>query len=140
MEEGEQTEYFKKLSDRNLEQCGTLAEQLICLRNDLDRSRFDVLRIQRQRSSSLRQGKNSSMEIESEINSEFIEPEVPPQPAKIEKWVNKGSPSLNKSTNYTKPNEEENKRVVSELDYNRKKLPPKVASILKNNKGNVLNY
>jgi len=110
------------------------------LRNDLDKSRFDVLRIQRQRSSSLRPEKNNSMEIDSEVNSEFIEPEIPPQPTKVEKCANKRSPSLNKSTNYSKLNEEENNRIVSELDYSRKKLPPKVPSILKNNKSNVLNY
>ena len=37
------------MSKENIEQCGTLAEQLICLRNDLDKSHFDILRIKRKK-------------------------------------------------------------------------------------------
>ncbi len=47
------TELLRRLSHKQVEQYGTLAEQLICLRGDLDKSRFDMLRIQRQHSTSL---------------------------------------------------------------------------------------
>ena len=88
-EDGEQTEYFKKLSDQNLEQCGTLAEQLICLRNDLDKSHFDILRIQRERSNSFATSKDCSFDLDMknhETNSDFMEPEIQPKPAKMEVW------------------------------------------------------
>lgn len=130
-EEGEQTEYFKKLSDRNLEQCGTLAEQLICLRSDLDRSRFDVLRIQRLNSASQPPSKNSSVELSAQ-SREFAESEALGLGG-VEGWGRR-SPALNKSTGYSGRREfggEDPFKLAGESL--RAKLPPKVPSILKHN-------
>lgn len=71
-------EYFRRMSAKNLEQCGTLAEQLICLRNDLDKSHFDMLKIKKQSTSSLSCYHNASFESElkkTESSLDLLQPE-----------------------------------------------------------------
>jgi len=74
-EEECQTDFFRKMSVKNLEQCGTLAEQLISLRTDLDRSNLNVMRMQRQRCYSL------NPPCESVFSPK---PEEPPRPMKMD--------------------------------------------------------
>jgi hypothetical protein len=74
-EEECQTDFFRKMSVKNLEQCGTLAEQLISLRTDLDRSNLNVMRMQRQRCNSL------NPTYESVLSPK---PEEPPKPMKMD--------------------------------------------------------
>jgi len=89
-----QTEFFKKMSEKNLEQAGTLAEQLICLRSDLDRSHFDILRIQRQRSTSLSACGTYTSELglkKSESDCELLKPNIhPPKPLKMDSFNTAG--------------------------------------------------
>ncbi len=84
------SEFFKKQSQKSLEQCGTLAEQLICLRNDLDRSHFDMIKIQRQRSTSLTSYYSCSPSLpltKSESEFELLMPEEPPRPTQPDSRV-----------------------------------------------------
>ena len=39
--------FYKKLSEHHLQECSGLAEQLICLRSDLEKSNLDFMRMQR---------------------------------------------------------------------------------------------
>ena len=70
-----QAEFFRKMSVKNLEQCGTLAEQLICLRSDLDRSNLNVLKMQRIRCNSI------SPSAETVFSPK---PQEPPHPIKMD--------------------------------------------------------
>lgn len=47
----EESEYYKKLAEAKFRECSALAEEIICLRTDLDRSHTNYLRIQRQHGS-----------------------------------------------------------------------------------------
>ena len=80
-----QIDYFKKMSAKNLEQFGSLAEQLICLRNDLDKSHFDIMKIQRQKSVSTENNIESTFDSKyNKQDMEILRPEQPPCP---EPWV-----------------------------------------------------
>lgn len=47
----ELAEHFEKLADTRFKECSALAEEIICLRTDLDRSHSNFLRIQREQGS-----------------------------------------------------------------------------------------
>lgn len=47
------TNYYKNLSKSQLEACSSLAEQLICLRNDLDKTHVENIKIQKMHNRSL---------------------------------------------------------------------------------------
>jgi len=57
-------ECLKKMSVKNLEQCGRMAEQLICLRNDLDHSHFSILKMKKQSANILAHNQNTSFDSE----------------------------------------------------------------------------
>jgi len=44
-------EHYQKLADVRFKECSALAEEIICLRTDLDRSHSNYLRIQREQNS-----------------------------------------------------------------------------------------
>ena len=46
------TEYYKKMSERQLKESSKLAEQLICLRSDMEKQHVEIIRHRRQNSSS----------------------------------------------------------------------------------------
>ncbi len=46
------TEYYKKMSEKHLKESSRLAEQLICLRSDLEKQNVEIIRQHRQNSSS----------------------------------------------------------------------------------------
>ena len=62
LEEGQKNqeiaEHYQKLADVRFKECSALAEEIICLRTDLDRSHSNYLRIQREQGS----GKKSNQE------------------------------------------------------------------------------
>ena len=55
VEEGQKqkqlAEHYQKLADVRFKECSALAEEIICLRTDLDRSHSNYLRIQREQNS-----------------------------------------------------------------------------------------
>ena len=117
-----QTQFFKKMSEKNLEQCGTLAEQVICLRNDLDRSNLDILKIQKQRSSSVTSFYNGSPAFalrKSESNFELLKPDAPPpKPQKLETWSMAGHSRGDSKS-----------EVHDENDVNRSFVVPRTSSL-----------
>jgi len=59
----EEAEYYRKLSEAKFKECSALAEEIICLRTELDRSHSNYLRIQREQLSQLSGSKPNSSQV-----------------------------------------------------------------------------
>jgi len=63
----EDSHYYKALSDAKFKECSSLAEEIICLRTDLDRSHSNFLRVQREQKTG--NSDNNNMEKSQSVNS-----------------------------------------------------------------------
>ena len=118
--------FYKQLSQKRLEQCSSFAEQLICLRNDLDKSSLNCIKMQRQHSFSTDSMMSSSpprlATQKSEDESDLVS-DNPPKPLAIQPRPTPADCSLTPNANrvdrsFMHPRPDERRRALNVSDSN----------------------